>query len=75
MDEETTLFLKRIAESIGALLIWLMANVFFGIYKNYGFFNTSPTWQNIVYYLLFIGTGIALYIYIVKKWKTKPPVN
>jgi hypothetical protein len=69
MDEETVLFLKRIAESIGALLIWLMANVFFGIYKNYAFFTSSPNWQNIVYYLLFITTGIGLFLYIKNKWK------
>jgi hypothetical protein len=69
MDEETQLFLKRIAESIGALLLWLMANIFFGIYKNYAFFITLPTWQNILYYLLFLSTGIGLFLYIKNKWR------
>jgi hypothetical protein len=69
MDQETILFLKRIAESIGVLLIWMLANIFAGIYKGYAFFTHQPSWQNIVYYILFIVTGIAVYIHIKNKWK------
>jgi hypothetical protein len=71
MDEETKLFLKRIAESIGILILWMLLQITFGIYKNYGFFEGTPSWQNIAYYVFFIGTGIALYIHLTKKWKKK----
>jgi hypothetical protein len=71
MDQETILFLKRIAESIGLILIWMLFNVFFGLYKKYAFFENIPVWQNILYYVLSITTAIFVYVHIVKKWKTK----
>jgi hypothetical protein len=71
MEEETLHFLRKIAESIGALILWMLLQITFGIYKNYGFFEGTPSWQNIVYYVFFIGSGIALYIYLIKKWKKK----
>jgi hypothetical protein len=71
MDEETILFLKRIAESIGIILIWMLFNVFFGMYKKFAFLENIPLWQNILYYVLSLATGIFVYIHIVKKWKTK----
>jgi hypothetical protein len=71
MDEETVQFLKRIAESIGILILWMLVQITFGIYKNYGFFEHTPSWKNIAYYVFFIGSGIALYIHLTKKWKKK----
>lgn len=72
MEDETVQFLKRIAESIGILILWMLVQITFGIYKNYGFFEHQPSWQNIVYYIFFIGTCVLLYAHLKKKWKNKP---
>ena len=71
MEDETVQFLKKIAESIGALILWMLIQITLGIYKNYGFFEGTPSWKNIAYYIFFISSGIALYFYITKKWKPK----
>lgn len=67
MDEDIKLFLKRIAESIITTILWMIPNIFFGLYKGYAFFTNKIAWQNIVYYLLFIVTGIMLFFHIRKK--------
>ncbi len=71
MEEETVVFLKKIAESIGVLILWMLVQITLGIYKNYGFFEGTPSWKNITYYIFFIGSGIALYYHLTKKWKKK----
>jgi formate hydrogenlyase subunit 4 len=69
MEDETRIFLVKIANSIAMILLWMMANVFFGIYKQLGFFDGAPTWKNWVYYILAIASLLWVIFYLVRKWK------
>lgn len=68
MEDETRLFLIKIANTISIILLWMLLNVFFGIYKELGFFNGSPGWKNWLYYALAIATLVWLIIHIKRKW-------
>jgi len=69
MENETREFLVRIVNTISKVLLWMMANVFVGIYMGYGFFENKPDWTNIVYYLLFIGSLFFLIRHLKSEWK------
>ncbi len=69
MEEETKLFLIKIANTVGVTLLWMMINVFFGLYADYAFFEGAPQWQNMVYYAWFIISLTALIIYLRRQWK------
>jgi hypothetical protein len=68
MEDETRQFLVKIANTIAIILLWMMGNVFFGIYKELGFFNNNPNWKNWLYYILAIVTLVWLVRYIKRKW-------
>jgi len=69
MEDDTRAFLILILNTISWVLLWMMANVIVGIYFGYAFFEKAPTAGNIVYYLLFIATMIALIVHLKRKWK------
>lgn len=69
MEDETRDFLVRILNTIAIVLLWMMLNVFFGIYYNYAFFDTAPNWKNYLFYALFIISFVVLIIYLRRKWK------
>lgn len=70
MEDETREFLVKIANTIAMILLWMMANVFFGVYKEFGFFDAVPTWKNWVYYVLALASLIWVIFYLIRKWKT-----
>lgn len=69
MENETRAFLILIVNSIAWVMLWMLLNVIFGIYLEYGFFEGSPTWKNMLYYLLAIASLFGLIRLLVKKWK------
>ncbi|MBK7375759.1 MAG: hypothetical protein IPJ02_09425 [Chitinophagaceae bacterium] len=69
MEDETRAFLVTILQTISIVLLWMMVNVFIGIYKGYAFFDDSPSWKNYLYYAFFLGSLIALIIHLRRKWK------
>ena len=69
MEDDTIGFLILIVNTISKVLIWMMASVFFGIYLNYGFFDDSPGWKNIIFYILFLATLFMLLRHLRHKWK------
>jgi len=69
MEDETRDFLVLIVNTISKVLLWMMLNVFVGIYFGLGFFENSPNWQNIVYYIGFLSSLIFLIVHLKKKWK------
>ncbi len=69
MEDETRDFLVKIANTIAMILLWMMANVFFGIYKQLGFFEGSPTWKNWLYYTLAVASLVWVIFYLRRKWK------
>ena len=68
MEDETRAFLVLILNTIALVLIWMIANVLAGIYLGYAFFEGSPTWENILYYILSAGTFILVIRRIRRKW-------
>ena len=68
MENETRDFLVLIANTISLVLLWMMINVFIGIYFEYGFFEGSPSWKNISYYIFLLLSLIFLIKHLRKKW-------
>lgn len=71
MDEETQKFLLSIVNSIARILAWMIANLFFGMYMEWAFFEHTPELGNIIYYLLSVITFLWLLKYLRSKWKDK----
>ena len=69
MESETKDFLIRIMQTISLVLLWMLVNVFIGIYKNYAFFEDHPNWTNCLYYAFFLITLVLLIVHLVRKWK------
>ncbi len=69
MEDETRLFLIRIMQTVSIVLVWMMVNVFIGIYKGYAFFADKPDWKNYLYYAFLLISLIALLIHLKRKWK------
>jgi hypothetical protein len=69
MEDETRAFLIKIVNTIAVILLWMMLNVFFGVYKQLGFFENKPGWQNWLYYTLAVASLVWVILYIRRKWK------
>ena len=69
IEDETREFLVRIINTVAIVLVWMMVNVFIGIYKGYAFFENSPGWTNYVYYVFLVASFIFLVFHLKRKWK------
>jgi ABC-type glycerol-3-phosphate transport system permease component len=69
MEDETREFLVRILNTVAIVLLWMMTNVFIGIYKGFAFFENQPGWKNYVYYVFLIASFIFLILHLKRKWK------
>lgn len=69
MEEETKEFLIRIMQTVSIVLLWMVVNVFIGIYKGYAFFEDKPEWPNYVYYAFLVVSFVFLFILVRRKWK------
>ena len=69
IESETREFLIRIVQTISIVLLWMLVNVFIGIYKGYAFFEDYPGWPNYLFYIFFLGGLVALIIHLRRKWK------
>ena len=69
MEDDTRNFLVLIVNTIAIVLIWMIVQVLAGIYYDLAFFEKSPGWKNILYYIFFITTLYLLVRYLKKKWK------
>ena len=68
-EDETREFLVRIVNTVAIVLLWMMVNVFVGIYKGYAFFENSPTWVNYLYYTFLVASLVFLILHLKRKWK------
>ncbi|MBK7432869.1 MAG: hypothetical protein IPI66_02550 [Chitinophagaceae bacterium] len=69
MEDETRDFLVLIIQTISWILLWMMLNVYVGIYKDYAFFDQRLNWTN---YLFYAGSLISLFFlvrFLWRKWK------
>lgn len=69
MEDETREFLVRILNTVAIVLLWMMVNVFVGIYKGYAFFEDKPGWPNFAYYAFLLISFVVLIIHLKRKWK------
>ncbi len=69
MEDETRLFLIKILQTISIILLWMMANVFFGMYKQLGYYDATPTWKNYIFYFLSLASLIGVIIHLKRKWQ------
>ena len=69
MEPEVTEFLKKIANSIAMVLLWMLVNTIVGIKYGLAFFEDKPSWQNYIYYAGAIITLLLVLRYLKKKWK------
>jgi hypothetical protein len=69
MEDETREFLVRILQTISIVLLWMMVNVYIGIYKGYAFFEVRPNLANYLFYTFFLVSLFFLLRHLRKKWK------
>ena len=69
MEEETRNFLIRIVHTLSLVLLWMMANLLFGIYLGFGFFEIAPSAANWIYYFLSLSGLVLLLLYLRNRWK------
>ena len=69
IEDETREFLVRILQTVSIVLLWMMVNVFIGIYKGYAFFEDKAGWANYIYYVFLVGSFVFLIIHLKRKWK------
>ena len=69
MEDETRLFLIKILQTISIILLWMMVNVFFGLYKQFAYFDNAPTLKNYIFYTLSLSTLIGVIIHLKHKWQ------
>lgn len=68
MEDDTRLFLVTIMQTVSLLILWLLINIFIGLYLKYGLFEETPTLKNFIYYIVFSIGCFFLYKHIKKKW-------
>jgi hypothetical protein len=73
MEPEVRKFLKKILASVFAGLMWMILNMILGIYFDLFFIETKISMGNIIFYIIFIGSLVALILYYYHTWKTKFP--
>jgi hypothetical protein len=69
IEDETREFLVRILNTVAIVLLWMMANVFIGIFKGLTFFEDKPDWTNYLYYAFLVTSFVFLIINLKRKWK------
>ena len=69
METETRAFLIKIMQTISLVLLWMLVNVFIGIYKDYAFFDQHPNWTNYLFYAFFLVSLVLLLIHLKRKWE------
>ncbi len=68
MEPNITQYFILIANTVSTILFWMMANLFFGLYLQYGYIDGAPSIGNIIYYVIAIVTFIWLVRRLIKKW-------
>lgn len=69
MEDETREFFVLIANTISLVLLWMLVNVFVGLYKGLAFFEDLPNWKNYLYYTWFLLSLFFLVRHVKKKWR------
>jgi hypothetical protein len=69
MEDDSKDFLVLIVQTVSSIILWLLTNIFVGIYLKYGLFDSTPNLINIGYYIIFLTGCFFLFKYFKKRWK------
>ncbi len=69
MEPGIRTFLQRLVATIGLVLLWMTVNILPGIRLNYAFPEDKITIGNIVFYIWFVASGIAVARWLIRLWK------
>jgi hypothetical protein len=69
MEEDSKNFLILIVQTVSSVILWLLINIFIGIYLKYGLFDTTPSMINFGYYCIFLIGCFFLFRYFKKRWQ------
>jgi len=70
MEPELKAMFIRIVKSISMTVLWMLTNVFLGIFMDFGFIHQNITIENILFYVFLAATLLLLIRYLLKLWKT-----
>lgn len=69
MDPEVKRYFKQIVNSFSVGLMWMMLVVLLGYSLGLGIVKDQLHWYNIVFYLFFIATLVALIYFFYRVWR------
>ncbi len=69
MEPEVKIFFAKIVKSLSMGLLWMLLNMTFGIFFDFGFVHTSLSLGNVIFYIFLAGSFAALVWYLLRVWK------
>lgn len=75
MEEETRVFLIKIANTLFMFLFWMLLNSTIGIYFGYAFPKENLSIGNILFYIFLLASIFFLFWYYARLWKEKQDEN
>jgi hypothetical protein len=69
MEPEVSRYLRRIATSISAILIWMLVIILFGLKFGYLFFEEGHTLGSSIFYIWLLASGFFLVRWLVRYWR------
>lgn len=69
MEPEVRAFLVKIVKSLSMFILWMLVNMTFGIFFDWGFIHTTIKPGNIIFYIFLLSSFTALMWYLWKIWK------
>jgi hypothetical protein len=71
IEPEVRDFLKRVMQTVSTGMLFLLVHMTFGLYLNWGFYESQITIGNVVYYIFLLGSFAGLIYYYYKLWKDR----
>ena len=71
MDKELRAYFLRVLYSLIVTVVWMVVNVWGGIYLGWLFFGESIKTGNIIFYSFMVLSLAGLILYFVRLWKGK----
>jgi hypothetical protein len=69
MEPEVARYLKRIATSISAILLWMLFIILFGLKFGYFFFEEGHALGSGIFYTWLLVSGFFLIRWLIRYWK------
>lgn len=71
MEPEVKRFLQKVVWTLSGALVWLVINMYLGIYKELGFPEKEVTLWNILFYCFAVLSLVLLILYFLRLWKNE----